>query len=71
LGAPVLRRIMVLDQPGQIVHEIPSPKQPEQNGLEVRLKWQSLNSNASPTERKKKPNLSLSLSLWAISVLHK
>jgi hypothetical protein len=31
-------RIKVWGQPGQIVRETPSPKQPEQNGLEVWLK---------------------------------
>jgi hypothetical protein len=31
-------KIEVQDQPGQIVHETPSLKQPEQNGLEVWLK---------------------------------
>jgi hypothetical protein len=30
-----IRRIMVQGQPWQIVQEIPTPKQPKQNGLEV------------------------------------
>jgi hypothetical protein len=36
-----IRRIKVQDQPKQIVPETLSPKQPEQNGLEVWFKQQS------------------------------
>jgi hypothetical protein len=32
-----IERIEVRGQPGQIVHKTPSPKKPEQNGLEVWL----------------------------------
>jgi hypothetical protein len=39
---------MVQGQPGQIVLEIPSPKQPEQNGLEVWL-------NRTPSLQKQSP----------------
>jgi hypothetical protein len=35
--AEIRRRIMVRGQPGQIVHETPSSKEPEQNGLELWL----------------------------------
>jgi hypothetical protein len=42
-----IRRILVQDQLGQIVCETPSPKQPEQNGLQVWLKQ-------TPILRKKK-----------------
>jgi hypothetical protein len=33
------RRTVVQCQPGKIVHKTPSPKQPEQNRLEVWLNW--------------------------------
>jgi hypothetical protein len=33
-----IRRIRIQDKPRQIVHKIPSPKQPEENGLEVWIK---------------------------------
>jgi hypothetical protein len=33
------RRVAIQGQPGQIVCKNLSPKQPEQNGLEVWLKW--------------------------------
>jgi hypothetical protein len=35
------KRIVVQGQPRKIVCEIPSPKEPEQNGVEVWLKSQS------------------------------
>jgi hypothetical protein len=37
----MIRRMTVQGQAEQIVHETPSPKQPEHNGLEVFLKWYS------------------------------
>jgi hypothetical protein len=36
-----IRRIEVPGLPRQTVHKNPSPKQSEQNGLQVWLKWQS------------------------------
>jgi hypothetical protein len=36
-----IRRIIVQGKPGQIVHKIPSPTQPEYKGLEVWLKRKS------------------------------
>jgi hypothetical protein len=34
-----IRRLAVPGQPRHVIPETPSPKQPEQNGVEVWLKW--------------------------------
>jgi hypothetical protein len=49
-------RIQLLGQSGQIVFWTQSPKQPEQNGLEMWLRWyvcksEALSSNSSPTKK--------------------
>jgi hypothetical protein len=61
-----IKRIMVQGQPGQIVHETLSPKQPQQNALEVWLKWwiaalqaEALSSNPSPAKKKKNSSIPL------------
>jgi hypothetical protein len=58
-----IERIKVPGQPRQIVHETPSPKQPEQNGGMVQAveyllcKHKALNLNHTPIKKKKKERI--------------
>jgi hypothetical protein len=53
-----ISRIIVQGKPGQIVHKIPSPKQPEYKGLEVWLKrkgacFASVKPSSNPSHKLK------------------